>query len=186
MDENRKSEIMSRLVLAGYPEKVLTPKQAAKLDALDKAVTLMNDRREKAIKLLRENEVTGANIERVLAELGGETITDQTLNKTALYHDFIGTYKDAETFRDIKEQVKRLREDLDEAKRELTLLHSHDADYQEMVIETDALRKRNVELEADKRDMEIKLARLGNKMESARKVKMQQIEIPVDNNSAKS
>lgn len=180
MDEKRKEELRLRLIRSGHNGMDLTPTKYAKLDALDKAVTLMIERRARAQKEFRDNELTGVNIERVLKELGGETITDQTLNKTMFYHNFILTYEDSEVFRDLKEQIKRLRQEFDEAKADLALLHARDAECQEALIEADNLRKRNAELEEDKIDMEIKLSRLINKGKSNPKVKMRKIEIPVD------
>lgn len=178
IDKKRKQEIDARLLKSGYNGLGLTDLKYAKLDAVDKAVSVMIERRKTAQKVFNENELTGANIEREINRLGGEAVTDQTLNKAELYRNFIRTYEDVDVLSEVRERLGRISKKLVELEREVNMLHIRDAECQEIKIENEILRNRNRELEADKKDMEYKLSKQMKKGKAGTRIELQQIEIP--------
>ena len=175
MDEAKRKDIEARLLAAGHPAMGLTEKRWRQLDALYDAAQALLENRRKALEIMKKNEITVVNAERMLKELGGATMTDQTMrNGGGMLEAFLLSFKkDDVAFHDADKEVAELKQRLDHSRKELALMHQRDAECCDAVLKNEALLKRNEQLETDKKDLEWQLSQVrGGKSTSGRVVKM--------------
>lgn len=156
MNEEKEKEIFARLVKAGLGTDI-NKRRWRQLEALDCAARLMVERQEAAMNEFRANELTPLNVERVLAETGTDTITDQTLrNKGGELMRFVHTYAKEDTKLQSK-TIKKLKNEVAELREEIKQLHLRDAECEDLRLENERLKNMNRRLATDKTDLEKRL-----------------------------
>lgn len=178
MDATLKNELMARLVKSGHDGLDISPKRWRQLEAIDAATKVMIRERGEARSSMKRNELTVANLERKLKELGGVTITDQTMrNNGGMLERFFRTYDDDDvTIADLKRENKTLRERVKLLENRLSLMHERDADCEDALLQVEKLAQENDVLREDKTDLETQLFKLQNGKKS-RTVAMTQIDL---------
>ena len=146
-------DIEARLASAGHVGLEVTPRVLAQLQKIDKAAALMAERRQEAIKMLKNNEVTVMNLERVIGE-SGDKLTDQTMRNSALLTDYIATYDTRSAEKEAGTRLDRLKQEVERYREEIRMLGERDAQVLADRMEIDELRRRNERLEEDKRDLQ--------------------------------
>jgi len=184
MDEKLKKEIEARVLGTGHSKMELTEKRWSQLEALSRVAQLMIERRREAMKILKENEITAVNAERILKELkaNGEditTMTDQTMrNNGGLLEAFLLSFrKNDVNYVDVREELERLKKDYTRCRKELDMLHLRDAECLDAKQEAERLRTRNIKLEKDKSDMEQKMSKM-EKNARVHKTQIVEVNIP--------
>ena len=160
MDEN----IKRRLVEAGINPSTVEGKESKvrKLEAVDAAARAMIESRKAAVRDLKTNELTVANLERKMKELGGETLSDQAMrNGDHMYERFLMTYfKDDIKGWDIRKKNEALKAQVDTLKEQNKLLHLHDAQYEDAIMQVERMQRLVDALQRDKADAEKRLHEL--------------------------
>lgn len=161
MDAKTIENIRRRLIEAGINPSAVEGKEAKmrKLAAIDEAVRAMIESRRAALQALRVNELTVANLERKMKELGGETLSDQAMrNGDHMYEKFLLTYRgDDIKGWDLKKKNEALKAQVDWLKEKNELLHLHDAQYEDAMVEIEKMRRLVEALQRDKADAEKRL-----------------------------
>lgn len=161
MDAKTIENIRRRLIEAGINPSAVEGKEAKmrKLAAIDEAARAMIESRKAAMQALRANDLTVANLERKMKELGGETLSDQAMrNGDHMYEKFLLTYRgDDIKGWDIKKKNEALKAQVDWLKEKNALLHMHDAQYEDAMAEIEKMRRLVEALQRDKADAEKRL-----------------------------
>ena len=168
ISEDLKQEILARLRQIGHNGLGLSTKKWGQLVALRDAALLMNDRCNNARAILKANALTPTNAERVLKEIGGITVTDQTIhNNDGFLDKYFQTFEKSEMSRaDAQKEVKRLKEKVERLEEKLVKMHRRDADWEDFKIKKEILENDIEELKQDKRDLEARLDRVVTKQKT--------------------
>lgn len=168
MSDAVKQDILVRLLQIGHNGLGLSPKKWSQLMALREAALVMNDRCKEARSVLKANALTPTNAERVLKELGGVTVTDQTMhNNDGLLDKFFRTFEQAEmSGADARKEVKKLKEEVATLNQKVKQMESRDAECEDCKKEKADLEREVKELRQDKRDLEARLAKCGAKQKT--------------------
>ncbi len=167
MDEKEKKEIVDRVLSSGHSPLEITEKKWKQLKSLRRAAVQMLQNRKDALKIFKANEITVANVERMLKLLNTTdddvlTITDQTMrNNGGLLEAFLLTFrKDDVKNEDLQEELCRAKKELARCRQEIDLLHRRDAEFVDALEEAERLRIRNTKLEKDQLDMQKKMSQM--------------------------
>lgn len=165
MNEKLKEEILVRLRKVGNNGLSLTDEKWEQLEAIDFAAKVLIDRRRKGVETIKRSELTVPNMERTLKELGGKTVTDQTMrNHDGLLEKFLYTYKEDDvSYYDAKDEIKRLKSQIKVLEHKNDLMEVRDAECEDAILEAEQLRQKNKDLERDKQEMAAELIKYKSK-----------------------
>ena len=176
MDESTRAKIKVQLHKLGYSELGLTEKKWQQLEAIFKATTLMNERSREARSILKVNRLTVANAERILKEMGGVTITDQTMrNGGGMLEKFLLSFEEETSSIDVRKENERYKKRIAELEERLKKMYQRDAECQDALEEAARLREDNDILRQDKKDLEIRLTQMENR--SHKKIMATQLDL---------
>ena len=166
MDNSVKNDILARLQMIGDNGLGHSEKKWSQLAALREGALVLNKRNKDARAALRASKLTVANMERVLQELGGVTVTDQTMrNNGALLERFMLTFEEDKDI-EVHKENKKLKEKIDTLNDQIEKMETRDADCQDALLELERLKAHNKQLEQDKNDLLARLVKLSHKGKS--------------------
>ena len=171
MDEAREQQLKKLLHAMGHNGLGLSDNRWKQLDAIERVVRVMLERRREAYGVLKENELTIMNLERMfvkmadeLKSVGAEGFTDSTARYgDSLLMDFFLSFRsedivipvDKSSERELRQENKMLRERIakmskrdGEAEEWKALYDSLKKDFDQKVADLDAEVSRSKDLEA--------------------------------------
>ena len=160
MTDETKDRLKKRLASIGHNGMGLSEKRWSQLESIDRAATLMLERRKEGRAIMKANAITITNIERVVLSLKEKgdvavSVTDQTMrNGDGLLERYALSFlKDDKSEMEPKEEIRKLKEEIDVLNERLAMMHVRDAEYAEAITKYQDLQKDNEDLRRDKAEL---------------------------------